>query len=102
MATPMPITAAQLTAALAALPGWRHEHDALERTYRFADFTAALAWMQDAGLEIERLNHHPEWTNIYDRVHVRLRTHDAGDRVTARDVDLAKSLHRLAEGHGAE
>lgn len=101
MTTPKPLPAVQLAAALVALPGWKHTRKALERTYRFAGFGAALAWMQDAALEIERLDHHPEWSNRYDTVQVRLCTHDAGDRVTARDVELAKILHRLAEGHGA-
>lgn len=101
MPVPEPLPAARLAAALAALPGWRHEREALVRTYVFAGFSAAMAWMQDAALECERLDHHPEWSNLYDRVQVRLCTHVAGDRVTARDVELAKFFHRLAEGHGA-
>lgn len=101
MPAPVPLSPDRLSAALAALPGWRCERDALVRTYRFAGFAAALAWMQDAGVEIERLDHHPEWTNVYDRVMVRLSTHDAGGTVTQRDVELAKILQRLAEGHGA-
>jgi len=88
----LPLSAAQLDVALRALPAWAQRTDALERTYTFPDFMTALAFMQDAAPEIERLNHHPEWTNVYNRVTVRLTTHDAGNRITSADVELAKLL----------
>jgi len=81
MATPL--SPEELRRAAAELPGWECEAEGLTRTYRFATFRAALAYMVRAGFEAEELNHHPEWTNVYSRVVVRLRTHDAGDRVTA-------------------
>lgn len=95
MATP-PLTSAEIDAALAGLPGWTLERDALCRTFEFADFRAALAFMVRAGFEAEEMNHHPEWTNVYHRVAVRLTTHDAGHRVTAKDVELARKFSTLA------
>lgn len=91
-----PLTPGELAAALAGLPGWSHRDGALHRAWRFASFRAAIAFMRDAADDIERLDHHPEWTNAYDRVSVRLTTHDAGDLVTARDVELARLLERRA------
>ncbi len=92
-----PLTPGALAAALAELPGWTHRDASLQRTWRFASFRAALAFMQAAVADIEALDHHPEWTNRYDRVSVRLTTHDAGDLVTALDVALAHLLDRHAQ-----
>ncbi len=93
---PTPLTPERLTAALATLPAWQRTGEALTRSYTFSDFAQAMAFMNDAAVEIERLNHHPEWTNVYNRLDVRLTTHDAGDRVTAADVELAKTLDWVA------
>jgi 4a-hydroxytetrahydrobiopterin dehydratase len=96
-------TADEIAAALAGLPGWRHEAGggtaaggALVKTFLFPTFRDALAFMVRAGFEAEALDHHPEWTNVYNRVAVRLNTHDAGGRVTAKDVDLARRLEAVA------
>lgn len=94
------LTPTEIAAALAALPGWRHERDALAKDYVFAGFPEALAWMVRAGFEAEALDHHPEWTNVYRTVSVRLNTHDAGGRVTALDVALAARLEKLAPAPG--
>ena len=95
-----PLDPKQVTAALLTLPEWQgleQAHtNALQRSYRFVDFMKALDFMNDAAPEIQRLNHHPEWTNVYDQVRVRLTTHDAGDRITAADVELAKILDWVA------
>lgn len=91
-----PLSPAQIDEALSRLPGWRHHQSALVRSYRFASFRDAMAFMAAAAADIDRLGHHPEWSNCYDRVSVRLTTHDAGDLVTARDVDLAQVLERHA------
>jgi len=90
-----PLSEEEIRRALAALPGWSHEREALAKTYSFRSFRAALAFMVRAGFEAEELNHHPEWTNVYQRVSVRLTTHDAGDRVTARDVALARRFEQV-------
>ena len=91
-----PLTDAEIATALRGLPGWSHQRAALEREYRFADFRAALAFMVRAGFEAEAVNHHPEWTNVYNRVSVRLTTHDAGGRVTDKDFELARRFDAAA------
>ena len=78
-------------AALKDLPKWTRgsgERDAISRTFRFTDFTAAFGWMTRMALMAEKLDHHPEWFNVYNRVEVTLTTHDAGG-VTELDVTLA-------------
>ena len=84
-----------LTDDLAAA-GWTLAEDgkAIDKTFRFADFRDALAWMVRAGFEAEALDHHPEWRNVYNRVEVRLTTHDAGG-LTELDIDLATRMERL-------
>ncbi|WAS92015.1 4a-hydroxytetrahydrobiopterin dehydratase [Nannocystis punicea] len=84
-------------AALAALPGWREVEgrDAIARSLRFADFVTAFGFMAQVALVAERMNHHPEWFNVYDRVDVTLSTHDAGG-LTQLDVDLAQAIERIA------
>jgi len=87
-------------AALKELPGWAAAEggrDAICRTFRFSDFTAAFAWMTRIALMAEKLDHHPEWFNVYNRVDVTLATHDA-DGVTELDVRLAKAMDEAAVG----
>jgi 4a-hydroxytetrahydrobiopterin dehydratase len=91
---------AQLGHALAGLQGWGGSQLAIERTLTFATFADAMAFMQACMPAIERLDHHPEWSNIYNRVTIRLRTHDAGDRVTGTDIELARILSGIASEHG--
>ncbi len=85
-------------AALARLPGWSatEGRDAIARTFRFADFNAAFGWMTRVALAAEKLDHHPEWFNVYDRVEVVLSTHDAGG-VTELDVTLAGVMEAAAK-----
>lgn len=90
------LSAQAVANALEHLPGWSGDPSGLTRTYHFSDFHAAMRFMQAAAPAIDAANHHPEWTNVYDRVSVRLRTHDAGDRVTGLDVTLARLLDREA------
>lgn len=93
--TPAPLSPPEIEKALAGLPGWTLEGEALTREFAFSSFRDALAWMVRAGFEAEALDHHPEWTNVYRTVRVRLNTHSAGGRVTALDVELASRLGRL-------
>jgi 4a-hydroxytetrahydrobiopterin dehydratase len=86
----------QLARALSGLQGWSGSQLAIERTLTFATFADAMAFMQACMPAIERLDHHPEWSNIYNRVTIRLRTHDAGDRVTGTDIELARILSGIA------
>ena len=85
-------------AALGKLSGWSEVsgRDAITRKFTFADFNAAFGFMTRAALVAEKLDHHPEWFNVYNRVEVTLATHDAGG-VTERDVTLAEAMNRLAE-----
>jgi len=87
--------AAELAQALAELPGWSLAAGKLHREYRFADFNAAFGFMTRVALEAERLNHHPEWSNVWNRVVVDLVTHDSGG-VTASDVALARKMEAFA------
>jgi 4a-hydroxytetrahydrobiopterin dehydratase len=89
----------ELAKALAELPGWRVENGKLHREWRFTDFNAAFGFMTRVALEAERMNHHPEWSNVWNRVVVDLVTHDAGG-LTASDVKLAKKMEALAGGVG--
>ena len=84
-------------AALKDLPGWAaaQGRDAIQRTYRFADFNAAFGFMSRAALMAEKLDHHPEWFNVYNRVEVTLATHDA-EGVTELDVTMAKLMDSAA------
>ena len=84
-------------AALADLPSWTavQERDAITKTFRFKDFNAAFGWMTRVALAAEKLDHHPEWSNIYDRVDVTMTTHDAGG-VTHLDVAMAHMMDAAA------
>jgi 4a-hydroxytetrahydrobiopterin dehydratase len=82
-------------AALATLPEWRLVQGKLHREYKFADFIHAFGFMTTAALAIEKKNHHPEWSNVYNRVTVDLTTHDSGG-ITSKDIDLAKLLDQTA------
>jgi 4a-hydroxytetrahydrobiopterin dehydratase len=85
----------QIAVRLAALPAWRIRDGKLWRAYRFADFGAAFAFMARAALRAEQLEHHPEWSNVYDRVEVALTTHDAGG-LTELDFRLAEAMEGYA------
>jgi 4a-hydroxytetrahydrobiopterin dehydratase len=77
--------------------GWTAStgRDALTKTFRFPSFAAAFGWMAQIALTAEKLDHHPEWFNVYDRVEVTLSTHDAG-AVTSLDLDLARAMDDAA------
>jgi 4a-hydroxytetrahydrobiopterin dehydratase len=90
-----PLTAAQIKEALTILPDWKSSRNALEAEFTFRDFRQAMAFMVRVGFEAEAMNHHPEWTNVYNRVAIRLNTHDAGGKVTAKDVDLARRIEKI-------
>ena len=94
---PIPrLTEAERTAALAGLPGWnlREDGKAIHRSFAFADFSAAFAFMTRVALLAEKADHHPEWLNVWNRVHITLTTHDA-DGLSARDVALARGIDGL-------
>lgn len=91
-----PLTPNEITTALAELPGWKYERDALEHTFQFGSFKEAMSFMVRVAFEAEAADHHPDWSNVYNKVIVRLNTHDAGNKVTAKDVALAKKISALS------
>ena len=95
MARPSKLSEEQLQQALAELPGWSIEGGKLHRELQFESFVEAFGFMSQVALVAERLDHHPEWWNVYNRVVVDLTTHDAGG-LTALDVTLARRMNELA------
>ena len=91
------LTGSARKTALGRLDGWSEVdgRDAIKRTFTFKDFNEAFGFMARAALIAEKLDHHPEWFNVYNKVEVTLATHDAGG-VTDRDVRLAEAMDRLA------
>jgi len=91
------LTAEARADALAKLPGWRDVdgRDAITRKFVFSDFNEAFGFMTRVALVAEKMDHHPEWTNVYKTVEVTLATHEAGG-VTARDIALATAMEQLA------
>ena len=85
----------ELQSSLTGLPGWTVAQNKLHREYKFADFIHAFGFMATSALAIEKMNHHPEWFNVYNKVVVDLTTHDAGG-ISAKDVELAKLLDAFA------
>ena len=90
----------QIDTALATLAGWERaaEKPAIEKTFRFKDFIEAFGFMTKVALLAEKLDHHPEWLNIYNRVTIVLTTHDSGG-VTALDVTLAGQIEDVSAGY---
>ena len=77
------------------LPGWSIVNEKLHKEFQFNSFNQAFGFMTRAAMEIEKMNHHPEWFNVYNRITVELTTHDAGG-ITNNDVNLARILNSLA------
>jgi len=92
------LTGSTRKSALAKLDGWSEVEgrDAISKKFAFKDFNEAFGFMARVALIAEKLDHHPEWFNVYNRVEVTLATHDA-DGVTERDVKLAEAMDRLAK-----
>ncbi len=80
------------------MDGWAEKDNKLVRTIKFADFSEAFAFMTRVALVAERMGHHPEWSNVYNKVHIALCTHDAEDRVTEKDLKLAEAINALLKG----
>ncbi len=74
---------------------WKEENNKLYRKFEFTDFSAAFAFMTRVALEAEKMNHHPLWTNVWNKVEIWLSTHDAGDVVTDKDKKLAQRIDKL-------
>lgn len=74
---------------------WKEENNQLIATFEFKDFVQAFAFMTQVALMAEKRDHHPDWTNVYNTVEIRLTSHDAGDMVTAKDRELASVIEEL-------
>ena len=87
----------ELKAALKRLPDWQlaKDREAIQRSFKFVDFDAAFAFMTRTALLAAKMDHHPEWFNVYNKVEVTLATHDAGG-VTQKDIDLAVAMDGYA------
>jgi 4a-hydroxytetrahydrobiopterin dehydratase len=86
----------QVDSRLKSIPGWRVAQGKLRRTFKFPDFVCAFGFMASAALVAEKMNHHPEWFNVYNTVRVALTTHDAGG-ISAADFSLARRMNDLAD-----
>ena len=96
MTAPKALEKDEVDAALRQLPGWaRAEEGRIHKEYRFEDFIEAFGFMTRAAIVAEKMDHHPEWANVYNRVSVALYTHDA-DGITLSDLELAAALEELA------
>ena len=91
------LNSATRAAALRDLPAWREVsgRDAISRKFEFKDFNAAFAFMTRVAMLAEKMNHHPEWFNVYNKVDATLSTHDAGG-VTEKDISMAKAMEAWA------
>ena len=91
------LTGAARQKALASLKGWKKvtRRDAIVKAYKFADFNEAFGFMSRVALKADQMDHHPEWSNVYNNVTITLTTHDAGG-VSMRDIELAKFIDRIA------
>lgn len=95
----MKLAPSELTPLLAALAGWRYDPargGSLTRAFEFQDFAQAFGFMAQVAVQAQGSDHHPEWSNVYNRVRVTLTTHDAGG-LTAKDIALAHFMDRVAD-----
>lgn len=74
---------------------WKEENNKLSKSFTFKNFSEAFAFMTRVALAAEKMNHHPDWSNVYNKVEINLNTHDAGDIVTDRDRKLAAEIDKL-------
>lgn len=86
----------KIEAAIDGLSGWAYAEGKLSKTYTFGSFREAMGFIVRVGFEAEAMNHHPELFNVYATVKITLSTHDAGDQVTQKDIDLATEIERVA------
>ena len=90
----MRLSQIEIDGELKNLSGWNVENEKLHKEFEFASFNQAFGFMTRAAMEIEKMNHHPEWFNVYNKITIELTTHDAGG-ITRNDTKLAKILNSL-------
>lgn len=76
---------------------WKEENSSLKRSFTFKDFPEAFAFMTRVAFIAEKMGHHPEWKNVYNKVEISLSTHDAGNTVTAKDLKMAEAIDKLVQ-----
>lgn len=91
----VPLSQSELESRLAELPGWQYANGRIVKRFQFKSFVEAFGWMASVALVAEKLDHHPDWKNVYSGVDVELHTHDAGG-VTDFDIELAKRMNELS------
>jgi 4a-hydroxytetrahydrobiopterin dehydratase len=96
MADRKPLSDDQIRSELVSLDGWELKQDALHKTFELKDFRAAVSFIVRLAFYAEEMNHHPEIRNVYNTVEIALTTHDAGNRVTAMDVNLARAINEFS------
>ena len=74
---------------------WKEENNQLQRSFEFKDFVEAFTFMTQVAFAAEKMNHHPNWTNVYNKVDIKLFTHDAKNTITEKDVKLSKEIDRI-------
>lgn len=92
-----PLSADQIQDALESLPGWTWTEDKLCKSFLFSDFVHAFSFMTRVALIAEKQDHHPEWSNVFQRVDIHLTTHDAANRVTLQDTAMARAIEDAAK-----
>jgi 4a-hydroxytetrahydrobiopterin dehydratase len=95
MATIAALSATEIAAQLPTVPGWTVVAGKLHREFKFKNFVAAFGFMTQVAILAEAADHHPEWSNVYDRVVIELVTHAAGNALSQRDFDLAQQIDEL-------
>ena len=91
-----PLSTDTIQSALSDLPGWRYEDNRIVKTFQLSSFREAVSFIVRLSFEAESLNHHPELTNVYNRVDVAITTHDAGNSVTESDLALARAIENFS------
>jgi 4a-hydroxytetrahydrobiopterin dehydratase len=89
-------TEKEIQAALENLPGWEVKAGKLHKEFRFKTFAQAMGWMVSAGIAADKMDHHPDWSNVYNRVTVNLSTHDLDNAISNWDLELAAKMEALA------
>ena len=91
-----PLTDDQIQDALASLPDWRFEDNAIKKTFKCKNYREATSWIVRLAFSAEEQDHHAEIRNVYSRIDIALSTHDAGDKVTERDIRLAQAIEEFS------
>lgn len=92
-----PLSESQINESMNQLKGWEFKNDSISKSFSFSDFRQAMSFLVAVGFEAEEQMHHPEIKNVYNSVELTLSTHDAGNKVTEKDIQLAKRIDNIAK-----